>query len=487
MRKNQNPQSMDSLLESIQRILHDVPWQSILNGFAITGVLDNEQLKDLSGLERGKLSRTLDKLESLRGDLPSIIHPLKQDYRRPGARGRTPSVFALGESGAGLLQRLGQENARACELHDEIAVTHALAMNDLHLTAERAGVSVQTDRTIAYNADQVLRPDHQISLPGRKTAIFEIEQKAGPETLRRVQASIERKRAFFESRESAAYERTVHVLFQLPRGKVWNKTISTWQQAVNINENQHGKSLNFSLRTMSLPDFLSAPDWHGRSQRWMALGNPEPQSTGIEKNTAQVPQHLIQRSPREERLILAALWQDFLENTSKRLDDYPLPDPEFLATMRLIYVASHDQSLPPLVQAGVPHASIYLLGQYLRLRGIRKQLYRAMNSGRGNLRMNLSMVMHRIQTVVNAFLKLNGWRSYGPLQVNVATSFWEDSGPRTYKIEVRIRDPQILIPADETLMPSRNEVEFTEQALAWVLQALFEYSQELNLGSPEFW
>lgn len=487
MRESQTTASIDTLLENLQQNLGDVPWQAILQGFAITGVLDNEQLKELSGLERGKLGRVLDRLERLRGTLPAILQPLGQEYRRPGARGRTPAVFALGEGGARLLQQLGHQEVQACKLRDEIAVTHALAMNDLHLAAERAGVSVQTDHTLAYDLEQVLRPDHQISLPGRKIALFEIEQKASPETLRRVQASLERKRAFFESRESAACERVVSLLFQLPRGQAWNKTIATWQRAIHINETQHGKPLNFQLRAMPLGDFLSAPDWRGEGPHWLSLGVAAPEPTALEKQPVQPPQALLKHSAREERLILAALWQDFIENASERLGEQPQPDPEFLATMRLIYVASHDPALPPLAQAAVPRASLYLLGQYLQLRGIRKQLYRAMNTGRGNLRMNLTVVMHRLQTVANTFLKLHGWRCYGPLLVHAATSSWEDNAPRTYRIEVRIRDPQILVPAGEGLMPTHSEVERTEQALAWVLQALFEYSQELNLGTPEFW
>jgi hypothetical protein len=37
------------------------------------------------------------------------------------------------------------------------------------------------------------------------------------------------------------------------------------------------------------------------------------------------------------------------------------------------------------------------------------------------------------------------------------------------------------------VVPTRDEVKRTEEALAWVLQALFVYGPELGLGKVEFW
>jgi hypothetical protein len=52
---------------------------------------------------------------------------------------------------------------------------------------------------------------------------------------------------------------------------------------------------------------------------------------------------------------------------------------------------------------------------------------------------------------------------------------------------VRIREPQILMSADDLVVPSEEEVREVEKALSWVLYALFAYSEELGLGRLPYW
>lgn len=476
---------IQTLLDQLRRDLSGNPWQELLETFAITGVADMEHLREVSAYERMKLRRLLEKLENLSGQHPPILTRARQKIQRMGRKGGVPMVFLLGESGAALLRQLGHANAHASGLADETAIAHALAMVDIHLAAKRAGVQVVTDRTISYANGEILRPDHQVNLPGKKTLLFEIEQAASSETLRRVLASLSRKRAFFESRESGRFERSVQVLFQVPNKTAREKTLITWARAAQMNAQEAGKPLNFSLRAMSLAEFLENPDWHANHpQRWSDLAQAQ-QANALSINKA--PEELIQRTAREDRLVIAALWQDFIENTGKCLGEYSRPDPEFLYTMRLIYAASHDPALPPLVQAAVPYASLYLLNHYLRLHGIDQRLHVALNKGRNSLRWNPTTILHRMQTVIDAFLGLHGWQSSGPLSAVSATPDWNTLDSQTFRVAVRVRDPQILLPEGETLLPSRDEITQTERALAWVLRALFAYSSELNLGSPEFW
>jgi len=482
MKNEPSPEAVRELLEKLRSNFPADPWQEILEAFTITGVADNEHLLSVCACERLKLRRLLERLEEQCAGLPAILTRLPQAIRRTGKKGRPATIFRLGTSGAALLRQLGHPNAHPCGLTDETAITQPWRMVDIHLAARRAGVQVVTDRTIPYaNGKHVLRPDHQARLPGRKTLLFEIEQAANAETLRRVLSSIARKRAFFESHESAGFERSVQVLFQTPTQTAWQKTLTTWARAAQMNEQETGRPLNFSLRAIPLPDFLENPDWHASDElRWQDLTAAAP------ADRPAAPAELIQCSARSDRLVVAALWQDLVENASQRLAPYPRPDPEFLRTMRLVYAASHSPDLPLMEQAAIPHASLYLLNHYMRLRGIDKPMRLALNKGRNSLRWNPTTILHRMQTVIDTFLGLHGWRSCGPLHATPVTADWNAADSHTFQVIVKIRDPRIL--QDEAdPVPAEPEIRQTEQALAWVCRAFFAYSPELNLGSPEFW
>lgn len=477
----------EELLERLRSSLPEATWLPILKTFEITGVLDTDQLQAVSGLDRMPLTRFLEKLESQRAGLPAIFQKLEQEVRRPTSRGRAPKVFTLGESGASLLQLFGYEEARACKLNTDTAITHALAMVDVHLAAKRAGQQLFTDQTIPYGDERVLRPDHQIQ-NNEKTQLIEVEQFSSSDTLRRVVNSLEHKQDFFESLESAGFERTVLMLIQLKRGPEYERTLKTWKQAIQLVEKKTGKALNFRMLVLPLGDFMSAPDWAGTArQDWLDLTKPE---TSLEKSVEPgnpAPRELLKCTFQDDRIILGALWQDFLENAEKRLAEKPRPDPEFLQLLRLVYSASYDPALPVLEQAALPYASIYLLNRYLTMRNLRPTMQKALHAGRGNLRWNPTTILHRMQVVANVFMGIHGWRTDGPLFISATVSSWDSLDGRTFAYFVDIRNPEILLRPGDMLMPIIAETQHTQKALSWVLVSFFAYSVELGLGRVEFW
>jgi hypothetical protein len=478
------------LQERLDAGLPDSPWLTILQAFEITGCLDTEQLQAVSNLQRMQLTRLLDKLESFRAGLPPILHKLEQDIRRPGARGRTPKVYLLGESGAALLRLLGKEEAHACGLNSDTTITHALAMVDVHLSAKRAQVELLTDQVLNYGERGSLRPDHQI--PGEKIRILEIEQAASLETLRRLVTSLEHKLAFFESPESAGFEKTVSMLLQLPHGPVWERTLKTWQQAIQLVEEKTGKQLNFRLQALSLQDFLRQPGWNDQKQlAWPDLTIPGTEivkGKGPNASPQKAPTSLMYRSTRQDKLVLAALWQNFENLAVQDQEKIPMANPEFLLLVRLIHSASHDYARPALELASLPHASLYLLQQYLKMHPVlRERIQKVMHFGKGTLRWNSTTILHRMQVVINAFLGYHGWRSDGGLLAFPAAADWNEAGPRTFTVLVRLRDPELLMLPDDNVVPSQSEIFVCEEALAWVLWALFNYAPELGLGRVEFW
>jgi hypothetical protein len=219
---------------------------------------------------------------------------------------------------------------------------------------------------------------------------------------------------------------------------------------------------------------------------WLEL-SPTQKEKAVQTAQQPAPKALLSRTPREDWLVLTALWQDFREKVQTAQGQFPRPNSEFFRTLRLIHVASHDQALSDLEQAAMPYASIYLLNQYLAMRNLRPALNKAIHNGKGSLRWNPTTILHRMQVVINTFLGLHGWRADGALFVTASMSDWQDVTQRTFGVNVKIRKPSLLMAEDDLVVPTRAEIEQNERALAWALWALFAYSLDLGLGRVEFW
>jgi hypothetical protein len=63
---------------------------------------------------------------------------------------------------------------------------------------------------------------------------------------------------------------------------------------------------------------------------------------------------------------------------------------------------------------------------------------------------------------------------------------WNANATQNFSFRVSLA-PEMIIPPEEELMPSRDQVEWAEVALEWVLLSLFEYADELELKHPAFW
>ena len=92
-----------------------------------------------------------------------------------------------------------------------------------------------------------------------------------------------------------------------------------------------------------------------------------------------------------------------------------------------------------------------------------------------------------MQGVANVFLTAHGWRAYGLLLVQASANDMKTRQTRVFDMVVHIRNPQILMNRDDLVVPSTKEVHETEEAVSWVLFALFAYSEELGLGSLSYW
>jgi hypothetical protein len=205
---------------------------------------------------------------------------------------------------------------------------------------------------------------------------------------------------------------------------------------------------------------------------------------------AQLPASLLAYTPAEERLILQAFLQHFQEHAAELAYtiERPRPDPAFFAVLECLYLASHNPQASPLAQASHPAASLYLLNLYLGLHPqLRAGLNKALTRGAATMRWNPTNILHRMQTVIDLFLRYHGFRVCRTLQAYPNLAPWDGPDSRGYGVTVQLH-PELLVEEGSDLIPGRAEVQAAEQALAWVLWALFAYADDLvELKYAPFW
>ena len=491
-------------LQDIQSALDanyaDRRWLKSLELFLPTGVADALQLRRATGLSRDQTNRLLTRFEKLAPGKMLVRIPFKMP--RPGVRGRSPVVYKLGVLGAALLRRNGHPKAHPCGLTDATAIAHARATLDVRLAAQSAGIPVQTERELCYGDGHALRPDNLVTLPGGVRALFETEQASDLTLLRRIADGVRRKVAFFQSKAGRRVSPTVRVLVNLPPGREWNRTVQVWERATAIVATESGGRLPFKIVAMPLREFIETPDWAEPPDRdrWESLFDPAQTSNfaptqsppkkgkALVQRRTNLPRDLSCRSASDDRLILLAFWQVFQEQAPTLGGDHSRPDPAFFDLMRLIYVASNDPHAGVLTQAAHPYASLYLLRKYLGMHpDLRDAISKSVTRGSGSMRWSVSTIFHRMQVVIATFLKYHGWRAGGPLLAYPVLSAWGEEGTQTFGIVARIRSPELLMGERDSIVPGRDEVQQTEKALAWVLWALFAYSDDLGLKHAIFW
>ena len=450
---------------------------AVLRTLALVGVADTRQLQQGTGLTRDPLRRLLDRLQAGR-----YATPLQQRIVRHTGRGRSPQVWRLTAEGAALLRQQGYADARPSRLRDPRAIAHALYMLDVALAA--GDLAVVVDKPLAFQGG-TLRPD--ILLSGEPARLFEVEQDASPAILRRLVRSLRNKAAFFKAPESTSVSSTVRMLVALPEGTAYQRTLEVWMQALDIVQETQGE-VPFRLWAAPLSRFLDAPDWAEPPalDYWMPLAAGErPKSVRPLDKPSSPPLF----ASHQDRLVLAAMLAALQQGTLPSGPRAPAPNPWLFENAHIIYAASHDpEVLTPLQQAAYPWGSLYLLRHYLHMHpGLRAMLNRQLHAGLPHMRWNTTVILHRMQTVIDGFLAYHGFRSDGPLLAYADTAPWDRPGVRSFRAYVHLRDARLLAAGAVDIMPTRDRLRFTERALAWVLTALFRYALDLGLKAPPFW
>ncbi|MBN2005201.1 MAG: hypothetical protein JXA21_17720 [Anaerolineae bacterium] len=460
-----------------------------------TGVVNTLQLQNALDLSRDQVNRLLVRFEELAPG--ALLTRVPVSVPRPGQRGQPPAAYTLGPGGAALLRAHDVPDAQSCQLRDPTALAHALAVLDMALVAETAGLPVQIETTVPYGDGHVLRPDLLITLSTGARLLYELEQHADIALLRRICDSLRHKRAFFSSSEAALVSTTVRMVVNLPRGTAWDTTLAVWERALEIVLHEHGGPLPFRLLAMPLTEFLERPDWDERPvlERWELIGEPVPGPTPPARTAITLarpqalPAPLVRRTVAEDHLILLAYWQYMLDHAAELgiTDATPQADPAFFTVMQVIYAASHDFAATPWQVAQHPRASLYLLHKYLDMHPhLRALLSKALTRGSGSLRWSLPTILHRMQTVIDGFLRYHGLRNCSTLDARPMAPQLAEDGNHQFGVWVTL-NPEILLGDASGVVPDQAATAQAEAALAWVLYALFAYGADLGLKRAGFW
>jgi hypothetical protein len=461
------------LIGELDKNLPPETWRQILQVFVPTHIADSLQIQQYVGLDREKFRRVMDRLQNTSLGLPPIFHQLDHSITRPGVRGRRPSIYLLGETGSQLLNELGYPDAHPCHLNSDPAILHALAMLDIHQTALRGNIPINTDCTIEYGDHQILRPDHQINLPEGQFLIYEIEQAANIDTLARIRESLTHKRSFFNSAQAEAYLREIRMLLNLaPNSKETLDTLQKWARVYQALSDE--EELGFALFSMPLGEFLINPDWsHDASERWVNLSAPtrETDTDGGTRTGVPVFAYGDKQSAYDDCIVVNAANQEFQVRV---FPGKPKPDFGIFKLACDIYKASHATS-NYWAFAGIPYASIHMLKILFEKReDLLERLNNCMNQGRHGE--SPLLVVQHMQNVIDCFLNYYAWESGSILSAEAINRGYEG---HSFGVVVNA----LVAPNPGDGWENKSEVNV---ALAWVLSALFKYAEQIGLDKPRF-
>lgn len=101
---------------------------------------------------------------------------------------------------------------------------------------------------------------------------------------------------------------------------------------------------------------------------------------------------------------------------------------------------------------------------------------------------NATAIRRKLQVVANLFLLYHGFRvsDDAPVFVCAESAGFATRTTRPFYFYVAIREPVLLLRAEDGVMPTSAEVALVERALAWVLRTLALDGDRVGLRRPAF-
>jgi hypothetical protein len=123
------------LIGELDKKLPPETWRQIMQVFVPTHIADSLQIQQYVGLEREKFRRVMDRLQNTALGLPPIFNHLDHSITRSGVCGKRPSIYLLAGQARCCSMNSDTRMSHPCHLNTDLAISHALAMLDIHYAA----------------------------------------------------------------------------------------------------------------------------------------------------------------------------------------------------------------------------------------------------------------------------------------------------------------------------------------------------------------
>jgi len=489
------------LMEIIQA---DENKSKVLETLTIGGLVTLDQVMALTGLSEKIVRTCLESLSKASRHIPSSLRvtPVKL----AGKTGRPQNAYLPTPEGAQVIRWLYSEAPDHSYLvHDPIDVTALYCMMEIYIAAKRNNLQAYVEKVLPYGERNAhIRADVLVQPASGPGLIFEIEQQLSRNNLPRVVEKLLHLRSLFTSAQSAAFSPEVRILFNVSPDEE-DATIQAWQDALNNVSRQFGV-LPFELNWMPILDFLAAPDWRTTDSFYVlepeckqdptptAIHPPTEESREEDGSGFQFRLPEVLKRPeldiRELHAVMQAVDMVYQEQVEAmtRAQNQRARCNYFFSLVISIYEASYYPGSDTTEYAGFPQRSLYLLHKYLnahqnrplfdQLRAAMPYLQYQASAGIIGFRNALTKIYWDI------FLRWHNLARGGPLQVVIQVPDFQDRRSEFY-VQIHITNNRMVDPPYQIVEKDRYSMTYrdrrAEEALAWVLEALYLYAYELGL------
>ncbi len=469
--------------------LQSAEWETgrrVLACFAARGLAAMEQVEKLTSLSHKQVRLATDSLTRPDHGLPALLRP--QTVNLVGRPGRPARLDLLTVDGQAVLHELmpGTESMHP-ELKDRIELAHAYIEMEIYTAARMANLACELEKVFPLGDGQYIRADAVVE--SGKTVFFEIEQIARLADVPRIQDKLTRLVSFFRSPASQGISSDVRVVFNLPAGD-GDRSLTVWRTVLGELESRLGQ-LPFRLLSCSVLDFLKQPAWENLDGFLPIepLAGPMPESlpesttpaAGLLAPIDVLPPFLkqqINRHPNVNTILKAmeAVYAPLVANWSSGRQDEV-----FFDTLRTIYESSHYKGGPVFERAEMPIMSLFLLFRHLHMAqnaDLLKDVQRAWAATQRSLYHGVNLFRDAYTRMCWTFLRRHGFGPGGPLEIRVVVPGFQDERSDVH-VDVRITNGYLIIGEDNLL--AYGDIRRAQDALSWVLEALWAYGEDLGL------
>ncbi len=476
--------------------------QQALSCFQARGLATQDQIEKLTPLTEKQARQALNEMRHAPAGLPALLETRQASLQ--GQRGRPQQLHLLTVDGHAVCRALnGEAHRSTTQLADPVELAHAFIEMEIFTLASISKLGCEIEQVLPYQERANIRADVVVDLPSEKRAIFEVEQVARINDGVRIADKLERMRAFFLSDAANGIDRNIRVLFNLPAND--SRSLEVWQSVQASLIEQLGP-LPFQLHWQPVLDFLKGPAWEtleGFAPLAPAVPADKKGGASLEGDMmvptgqgAQISADLIEKAllpafvkevPANLKtidLVFGALAKSlqgwFAEQTNAQAGRG-----SFFLLMRSIYEASHYPNGPVMEYAALPVLSLVLLHRYLHMHQNERLLeivQRSLGEVHRSQAKGINLFRDAFTRMTWEFLRYHGLGRGGPLSVLVVVPGFDSERSEIF-LDVSIRSRELII--DEYGVYIDGDTAKAETALAWVIEALWTYSTELEInGRP---